>query len=393
MIVGLSVAGLLILTFGTILVVVGPIFINRQIVTNLEISPKNELFYTLWKDIPMPIFMSVYFFNVLNPNEVLQGEKPMVEQRGPYVYREYCKKENITFHENKTVSFQEYRQYHFMRNMSVGDESDIVTIPNMLVLGAAVMLEEMPLAVRVLVSSMFKNFNEGPFLTKTVGELMWGYDSKLVDFLNMYLPGLLPTRGRFGLLADFNNSYTGLFTVFTGQDDIRKVHQVDLWNGMKEVNYWRSKQCNMINGTIGEVWHPFLTSESTLSFFSPDACRSMELVYQGQGEVKGIPVFRFVAPKTLFANGLDYAPNEGFCPCRQSGIMNVSSCRNGAPVFISHPHFFNGDPALWDSVLGLDPNEEEHGLFIDIHPETGAPLRAAIRLQINLYIKMVEGIT
>lgn len=51
------------------------------------IDPKNDLTYTMWKDIPVPFFMSVYFFNVLNPAEILKGEKPMVEQRGPYVYR------------------------------------------------------------------------------------------------------------------------------------------------------------------------------------------------------------------------------------------------------------------------------------------------------------------
>lgn len=56
--------------------------------------------------------------------------------------------------------------------------------------------------------------------------------------------------------------------------------------------------------------------------------RSMELVYQRPGVVEGIPVYRFVAPTTLFANGSVYPPNEGFCPCRQSGLLNVSTCRN-----------------------------------------------------------------
>lgn len=60
----------------------------------------------------------------------------------------------------------------------------------------------------------------------------------------------------------------------------------------------------------------------------PSPYRSLELVYQRSGETKGIPLFRFVAPKTMFANGTDYAPNEGFCPCRQSGLLNVSSCRH-----------------------------------------------------------------
>ncbi|KAJ8339526.1 hypothetical protein SKAU_G00363120 [Synaphobranchus kaupii] len=390
---GLAIAGILTLTFGIIIVFVGPMIIDDQIVKNVEINPKNDLSYTMWKDIPVPFFMSVYFFHVLNPSEILVGEKPMLEQRGPYVYKEYRQKDNITFHANKTVSYREYRQYHFMRNMSVGNESDVVTIPNMLVLGASVMMENMPHALRVLMSATFKAFGEGAFLTKPVGELMWGYDSKLVDFLNTFLPGMLPASGKFGLFAEFNNSNTGLFTVFTGQDDIRKVHKVDSWNGLKEVNYWNSKQCNMINGTAGQMWPPFMTTESTLPFYSPDACRSMELVFERPGMMEGIPVYRFVAPTTLFANGSVYPPNEGFCPCRQSGLLNVSSCRQHSPVFISHPHFYNADPVLRNFVLGLDPTEHDHGLFIDIHPVTGVPMNVSIRLQLNLYIKQVEGIT
>ena len=64
------------------------------------------------------------------------------------------------------------------------------------------MMENLPYAVRLMISATFKTFNEGPFLTKTVGELMWGYDSGLVDFLNKYLPGMLPSTGKFGLFAE-----------------------------------------------------------------------------------------------------------------------------------------------------------------------------------------------
>lgn len=391
--VGFIVAGVLGVFFGIVLAFVGPLIIDDQIVKNTVIDPNNAMTYTMWKDVPVPFFMSVYFFNVLNPKEMLKGEKPMVEQRGPYVYRKRIQKDNITFHANNTVSYREYRQYFFEPSMSVGPESDIITIPNMLVLGAGVMMEDLPYAVRLMISATFKTFKEGPFLTKTVEELMWGYDSKLVEFLNKYLPGMLPSSGKFGLFAEFNNSNTGLFTIFTGKDDIQNVHKVDSWNGLTELSYWRTPQCNMINGTAGQMWPPFMTKETTLPFYSPDACRSMELVYQRSGLMKGIPYYRYVAPTTLFANGTDYEPNEGFCPCRQSGLLNVSSCRHNSPVFISHPHFFNADPVLLDFVQGLAPTEEEHGLFIDIHPETGVPLNVSIRLQLNLYLKTVPGIT
>ncbi|KAM4635003.1 scavenger receptor class B member 1 isoform 2-T2 [Polymixia lowei] len=390
--IGFIVAGILAVLFGTVLVFVGPVIIDDQIVKNTVIDPKNDLSYTMWRDIPVPFYMSVYFFNVLNSKEILKGEKPMVEQKGPYVYRKRCQKDNITFHSNNTVSYREYRKYFFEPSMSAGNESDMVIIPNMLVLGAAAMMEHLPFALRLMISATFRSFNEGPFLNKTVGELMWGYDSGLVEFLNKYLPGMLPSTGKFGLFAEFNNSNTGLFTVFTGKDDITKVHKVDTWNGLKELTNWGTAQCNMMNGTAGQMWPPFMTPETTLPFYSPDACRSMELIYQRPGIMKGIPLYRYVAPKTLFANGSDYAPNEGFCPCRQSGLLNVSSCRNKAPVFISHPHFYNADPVLLDTVQGLHPTEEEHGLFIDIHPQTGVPLNVSIRLQLNLYMKRVSGI-
>lgn len=48
--------------------------------------------------------------------------------------RKRCQKENITFHPNYTVSYREYRTYYFEPSMSVGNESDLVTVPNMLVL-------------------------------------------------------------------------------------------------------------------------------------------------------------------------------------------------------------------------------------------------------------------
>lgn len=40
-----------------------------------------------------------------------------------------------------------------------------------------------------------------------------------------------------------------------------------------QVNFWHSDQCNMINGTSGQMWAPFMTPQSSLEFYSPEACR------------------------------------------------------------------------------------------------------------------------
>ncbi|XP_043571268.1 scavenger receptor class B member 1-like isoform X2 [Chiloscyllium plagiosum] len=304
--------------------------------------------------------MSVYFFHIENPEAILRGEKPIVSQRGPYVYREYRPKSNITFHENYTVSYRSFRQFHFVPERSVGSENDQLVLPNMLALGGAILAEKLPLKMKIIFNSAMKEFNQTAFFKKTVKEIMWGYDDELINFLKLFFPNLLPFKDKFGLFAD--------------------------------VNFWHSNQCNMLNGTAGEMWPPFMDPSDTLRFFSPDACRSLELVYQNSDSTFGIPSFRYIAPKTMFANGTVYPPNEGFCPCRESGVMNVSTCRHHSQVFISHPHFYNADPVLWEAIKGLHPNEREHALFIDIHPLSGIPLNVSIKLQLNLFLKSAKGI-
>ncbi|XP_062814626.1 scavenger receptor class B member 1 isoform X2 [Anolis carolinensis] len=387
----LAVAGLACLACGIAMIVLVPRIVREQVVKNVRLEP-NGMAFELWKDIPVPFYFSVYLFEVLNPDDILRGEKPVVNQRGPYVYREYRVKENITFHENDTLSFLEYRQFHFKADMSNGSESDYIVVPNMLVMGAAVMLEDLPFPVKLTISSTFALFGQKAFMNLTVDQILWGYDNPLVDFLNSIKPGMIPFKGKFGLLADFNNSNTGLFRVYTGVGDISRAHMIDTWNGLKEVSYWNSDQCNMINGTSGELWPPFRTPSTPLEFYSPDACRSLTLIYNQTREFKNIPTYRYLAPTTMFANGTDYPPNEGFCPCLQSGIQNVSSCRLNAPVFLSHPHFFNADPALLEAVGGLHPNKEEHELFLDLHPMTGIPMQCSIKLQLNIFTKQVPGI-
>uniref|UniRef100_A0A8C5USP8 Scavenger receptor class B member 1 n=1 Tax=Microcebus murinus TaxID=30608 RepID=A0A8C5USP8_MICMU len=387
----LGVLGLLCAVLGTVMIVMLPSLIKQQVLKNVRIDP-SSLSFNMWKEIPVPFYLSVYFFNVLNPDGVLRGQKPQVEERGPYVYREFRHKSNITFNNNDTVSFLEYRSYQFQPAKSRGSESDYVVIPNIMVLGAAMMVENRPMSLKLIMTMAFSTLGQRAFMNRTVAEIMWGYDDPLVNLINKYFPGMFPFKGKFGLFAELNNSDSGLFTVFTGVKNFSRIHLVDKWNGLSKVNFWHSDQCNMINGTSGQMWAPFMTPESPLEFYSPEACRSMRLIYKEPGIFQGIPTYRFVAPKTLFANGSDYPPNEGFCPCMESGIQNVSTCRFSAPLFLSHPHFYNADPVLAEAVTGLHPNPEEHSLFLDIHPVTGIPMNCSVKLQLNLYIKAVKGI-
>ncbi|GCB80275.1 hypothetical protein scyTo_0016146, partial [Scyliorhinus torazame] len=118
---------------------------------------------------------------------------------------------------------------------------------------------------------------------------------------------------------------------------------------------------------------------------------SFYLTFEKELEVQGINAYRFVLPKEAFAN--DHP--TGCCPdgiCSLSGVLNISVCRQGAPVLISSPHFYNGDPELAKAVGGMNPNMEAHQTFVDIEPMTGIPVRAAKRMQINLHVESVKYI-
>lgn len=54
--------------------------------------------------------------------------------------------------------------------------------------------------------------------------------------------------------------------------------------------------------------------------------------------------------------------------CSPAGLMNVSSCRHGAPVFVSLPHFNRGEPSLRERITGLDEPNEEYDSYIILEP-------------------------
>ena len=49
-------------------------------------TPTSEL-YERWVEPPVPAYQKFYFFDIQNPDDVLDGARPKVIERGPYVYR------------------------------------------------------------------------------------------------------------------------------------------------------------------------------------------------------------------------------------------------------------------------------------------------------------------
>uniref|UniRef100_A0A2K5LM60 Scavenger receptor class B member 2 n=1 Tax=Cercocebus atys TaxID=9531 RepID=A0A2K5LM60_CERAT len=159
----------------------------------------------------------------------------------------------------------------------------------------------------------------------------------------------------------------------------------------RSLDWWITDKCNMINGTDGDSFHPLITKDEVLYVFPSDFCRSVYITFSDYESVQGLPAFRYKVPAEILANTSD---NAGFCipegNCLGSGVLNVSICKNGAPIIMSFPHFYQADERFVSAIEGMHPNKEDHETFVDINPLTGIILKAAKRFQINIYVKKLD---
>lgn len=366
-----------------------PHFVQSEVKKEIVLENGTEAFEA-WENPPAPIYMQFYFFNLTNPLEVLDGDRPAVVEIGPYTYREYRPMEQVNFQDNGTkVTAVNTKTYIFQLNMSRGPESDLIRTVNIPAMTVMEKFKDHSVVANVI-SAYMRGTGERLFTTRTVGELLWGYEDGLLKALRVVQPDLDDV---FGLFYKNNASNDGEYVFFTGQQNYKDFARVDTWNGESSLNWWTSDECNMINGTNGASFHPIVTKNETLYMFISDLCRSLYAKYEEDVTVKGIPGYRFSPPSMVFANMTVNPANAGFCVpagnCLGSGLLNVSTCKQGAPIIMSSPHFYQADEKFVQDVFGMRPNKEQHQTLIDINPLTGIILQAAKRLQVNVFVEKI----
>lgn len=117
---------------------------------------------------------------------------------------------------------------------------------------------------------------------------------------------------KFAYFYEKNATISPEYEVYAGIKDPSRFGQIKRWNNKEKLSVWRGDTCNMINGSDGTLFPPFLTKETVLSAFEADVCRSAQLVYKAEDEVDGIRGLRFGMPSDFFTTNTSY--NECFCP-------------------------------------------------------------------------------
>ncbi|NWR10593.1 CD36 protein, partial [Paradoxornis webbianus] len=381
-----AIIGGILAIFGGVLIPVGDHLIGRAVKKEAVIVNGTTAFKN-WLVPGSTVYREFWIFHVLNPIEVMNGTQPSLEQRGPYTYRvRYLPKENVTEGENGTISYMLPNAADFEPDMSIGTEDDIMTVLNLAVVAVPSVYPSG--FMQSIINTWVKSSKAAIVQNRTVKEILWGYEDPFLSLIPF--PGVNPVVGVF---YPYNGTSDGPYTVYTGAEDITKTAIIESYKNKRTLSYWPG-HCDMVNGTDGASFPPFVKKDQVLRFFSSDICRSIYGVFHGKQVVKGITLYRFTVPREAFASPTEVEDNYCFCTdkdisenCTLAGVLDISACKAKRPVYISLPHFLHASESILHNVEGLRPNEKEHETYLDIEPLTGFTLRFAKRLQVNLLVR------
>ncbi|XP_014229611.1 protein croquemort-like [Trichogramma pretiosum] len=380
------------LIFGITTGILWPTFFNDILQKELTLT-NTSTSYDIWKETPVPMYLKMYMFNWTNFEETLKNAsvKPHFDEVGPYVFREVDIKMNKTWNKNGTITFRVKRVWHFIPEESKGNLTDEITNLNPIVSTAAYLFRYYQPFIKFVFNQLFEKM-ENIVVTKTVQQLLFdGFDDKLLKIANALKRHNVNVEVPFDKFAWFyqrNNSetYDGIYNMNTGISDFYDMGMVREW---KYKNTSASyPNCGHIRGSIGDLWPP-LKNNKTLSVFSPDICTSLNLKAKGTSTWLDVTGSKYVSDEDTFDNGAKVDSMKCYCQgrdCQPSGTLNISSCKFGAPAFVSLPHFYLADKSYAEKISGMNPDEDKHEFQLVIHPDTGIPLQVRGTLQINFYL-------
>lgn len=367
-------------------------WIDYLVMKNLKLW-NGTISYHYWQRPGVVRLTKVFIFNVTNPDGFLNGgEKPRLEEIGPFVYRENMEKVNIRFHDNGTVSFQHNKILQFVPELSVDKDQKLI-VPNIPLLTLTSNSKELGPLMRTTLSVLLRVMSGmTPFKTVTAEEMVFGYDDTLTSLANRFYPRGKRPPSKMGLLLGRNGTLDEVSTIYTGRKGMENFGLLDRLNGLDHLPYWDSPPCNSIRASEGSFFPPRdVTKSDIVHVYDKDLCRVWPLRYRKEVVENGIPAGYYTPDDNIFETSDKNEDNVCFCQgpeeCPPKGLQNISPCQFDAPVYLSFPHFYQADPELLDTVEGLTPDKEKHETYFKIQPKLGVTIEAKVKVQLNLKVE------
>ena len=104
--------------------------------------------------------------------------------------------------------------------------------------------------------------------------------------------------------------------------------------------------------------------------------------------VKNIKTRRYTVDPMAWKNASSVPANANYRQVEGDGLLPIASVKQGAPIYISQPHFTGADATLVQAkVRGLAPDTTgsgQYAFYIDVDPITGRTMQAFKRVQVNV---------
>ncbi|CAG9804192.1 unnamed protein product [Chironomus riparius] len=373
-----------------------PDYIHKQMMFNLELRPDSRTF-SEWKKPTVQLYLDVYIFNWTNPEDIKNAStKPILHQLGPYRFRDYPDKHNITFHENSTVSYKKSNIYYFVPEMSNGTMDDVISGVNLLALGAGHSSRYWNAFKQYGVSTSLNTFGQKIHVVKSAREMLFdGYADPLMT-IGSWFSSDAADFDTVGYMVKKNatDRLTGKYTVHTGVGNISELGKIKKYNDKSFFPHYQG-ECRKLKGSPGEFYPPGRQNkEDTMFLFTPEMCRSLPYEYDYDKTIHGLTGNRYTLGQRAVDNGQLYNENKCYFQHEMSsGVWNMSACAFNNPIFMSYPHFYMADQSYIDAVEGLSPQQELHESYMTLDEKLSITLETTARFQTNVMLDQFGSIS
>ncbi|KAJ8687763.1 hypothetical protein QAD02_023557 [Eretmocerus hayati] len=394
--------------------------ITKEAVQSHIALQRGSLMRDLWGKFPFSFELNFYMFNVTNPKAVTDGEKPVLQEIGPFVYEEWQEKTNQLDHEDDdTVSYTTRSVFHFNadRSGSLTGHEEII-IPHVFLITLLTAVQRTRPGAMGLAAKAVDTFVKGAdtiFIKVKVKDLL--FDGLIVDcnidYVRDFAAGAVCNELKahykeFKMRLAGNNLY--LYSLWGWRNNTDSDKRVRVKRGMKDIfdvgkvvqvagkpniSLWGNEYCDAFNGTDGTVFHPYFNrkGKEDILIYHPEFCRTLRCYYVSKSKIDGMKLLRYTLDFGLDVESdptqkcFCYAPDK----CPKKGAYDLFKCI-GIPAVVTNPHFYNADPDYLNMVHGLSPNEDKHMFVMDFEPFVGCPLQVRERLQFNIFIERNEKV-
>eukprot|EP00760_Papus_ankaliazontas_P039152 PhM_4_TR9499/c1_g1_i2/m.25899/K12384/SCARB2, LIMP2, CD36L2; lysosome membrane protein 2 len=379
------------LTIGVLGLVLVPSVIKSGIADMRRITSADSPLYESWQDSDKAtdkVYMSVYFHNLTNANDVVNGAMPTLTTVGPYVYLEHKLKpvDSISWHPNGTVSYTYTTTYTFMPAMSINKddgrkltEGDRITNTNLGLIFALAKMRDSPAALNGFLNFANVVLGMSPYYpTYNVTEWLFGWSEPLT--VGAKTPGLI--GGESASATKPTAIYSGKHGHMPGLSASDSFGDLTLWAGQHNLSIWGDEYANMINGSDGTFFHSDVQNDDVLTCFVDQIQRCGDLVYYDDLVLHGVTLKRFVLAEHTLRQSLAFKmPQDGFIPVP------------GTPVFMTLPYYLHASQAGVNITLdGMKPGEihcnrrerADCEIIMGVEPMSGFVMSARKRLVMNV---------